>query len=161
MTQQIWFAVLSSSVVSAIIGALIAGAYNLRAKRNEYRNEYFKTVVQRRLAAYEQLEILIVSLKTAVIDTDNKPYHFLFSKDEDCITAYKLLSDTMDRGLWLSDEAFEKTRDLNYRVFRLSASGGGQSNSEKITTRILRNYAQSLRRYWRQICSICMMLKDF
>jgi hypothetical protein len=109
----------------------------MRAKRNEYVNEYFKTVVQRRLAAYEQLEKFIVSLKTAVIDTDNRPYHFLFSQDDDCIAAFNLLSETMDHGLWLSDEAFEKMRDLNYRLFRLKTSGGsviqfGKENYEKI-----------------------------
>lgn len=125
LAQQLWFTVLSSSVVSAIIGALIAGSYHLRSKRNEYVNEYFKTVIQRRLAAYEQLERLIISLKTAVIDTDNKPYHLLFSDDEDLLAAYKLLSDAMQHSLWLSDAAFEKVRDLNYKVFRLSRSESG------------------------------------
>jgi ABC-type thiamin/hydroxymethylpyrimidine transport system permease subunit len=37
--QQLWVAVISSSVISGVLGALIAGAYALRAKHNEYVND--------------------------------------------------------------------------------------------------------------------------
>ena len=139
MTEQLWLAILSSSVISGVLGALIAGAYALRNKRNEYVNDYFKTVIHRRLAAYEQLESLIVALKTAVLDSDNKPYHFLFSKEGDWETAHGLLFKVMSQGMWVSEEAFEKTRDLNYLVFRLNPSESsviefGKQNYEAIAT---------------------------
>lgn len=139
MTEQLWLVVLSSSVISGVLGALIAGVYALRSKRNEYLNDYYKTVIHRRLAAYEQLECLIVALKTAVLDNDNRPYHLLFSKDDDCESANELLANVMSQGLWVSEEAFEKTRDLNYLVFKLNPSGGsviefGKQNYEAIAT---------------------------
>jgi hypothetical protein len=37
----------------AVLGALIAGVHNLRAKRNKYVNDYYKAVIQRRIVAYE------------------------------------------------------------------------------------------------------------
>ncbi len=49
------------ALAGVLLGAVIAGLYNLRAKRAEYVNEYYKTVIGRRIAAYEQLEELIVS----------------------------------------------------------------------------------------------------
>ena len=44
MTDQLWIAILSSSLFAGILGALIAGAFNLRSKRNDYVNDYFKLV---------------------------------------------------------------------------------------------------------------------
>ena len=139
MTEQLWLAILSSSLISGILGALIAGAYTLRGKRNEYINDYYKTVIQRRLAAYEQLESLIVALKTAVLDSDNKPYHLLFSKDDDWESVHQLLSYVMSKSLWISEEAFLKTRDLNYLAFRLKPGDSGvidfgKQNYEAIAT---------------------------
>jgi len=59
MSVQLLLALLSTSAISAIAGAVIAGAYALRAKKNEYVNDYYKTVITRGIAAYEQLESLI------------------------------------------------------------------------------------------------------
>ena len=139
MTQQLWLAILSSSIISGILGALIAGIYTLRGKRNEYINDYYKTVIQRRLAAYEKLECLIAALKTAVLDSDNKPYHFLFSKDDDWGRVHQLLFPVMSQSLWISDEAFVRTRDLNYLAFRLNPGVEGviefgKQNYEVIAT---------------------------
>jgi hypothetical protein len=102
-----------------VLGALIAGVYNLRAKRNEYVNEYYKIVIQRRIAAYEQLENLIIAFKASVVDRDNKPYHVPFSGENDKVAALIQLGSAMSQGLWLSDEAFKKTTELNYILFRL------------------------------------------
>jgi hypothetical protein len=100
-----------------VLGALIVGAYNLRAKRNEYVNEYYKLVLQRRIAAYQQLESLIIDFKASVADKDNKPYHLPFSGENAKQKAFKRLHSVMSQGLWLSDKAFVKTRDLNYLLF--------------------------------------------
>ena len=55
------------ALLGALLGTVIAGLFSLRAKRNEYVNDYYKKVIDRRLAAYEQLESLIVSLRTTFL----------------------------------------------------------------------------------------------
>jgi hypothetical protein len=115
MTLQLWLAVLSSSVISGILGAVIAGWFNLRLKHTEYANMYYKMVLEKRIKAYEVVERLINQIKTAVVDTDSRPYHLLFSKDDDHTNVYKALMD--GDALWLSDELFEATRDLNVLVY--------------------------------------------
>jgi len=134
MTEaQIWQVALSSSVIAAIVSAAI----NLWIKRNEYSNDYYKMVITKRIAAYEQLECLIIGLKTSVLDKDNKPYHLIFAKDDDWLTAHKLLQDVMEHALWLSEKIFEKTRELNYLIFGLSQGNViefGKANYEKIAT---------------------------
>jgi hypothetical protein len=117
MTNELWLAVLSSSLISGVLGAFIAGWFNLRVKGNEYANAYYRIVLDRRLAAYEGIERLISAIKIAVVDKDKRPYHFLLSKDDDHVAVYKLLFEVMSQSLWLSDDLFQKTRELNLLVY--------------------------------------------
>lgn len=125
MTHELWLVVLSSSVVSGIVGTLIGGWFNLRSKRNDYANTYYKLVLDRRLAAYEEVEQLIIRIKVAVLDKDQRPYHLLFSDDNDQESVYKLLFSVMSRALWFSDELFERTRDLNVLIFSRTKDSAG------------------------------------
>jgi hypothetical protein len=141
MNTQMLLAILSTSAISAIIGAVIAGLYNLRAKRNDYVNDYYKAVIARRIAAYEQLEKLIGQLKACVVsEGDNRPYHLLFSSEkvEDWTRAFVSLGNAMDQGLWLSDEVFDKLRDLNYLLFRFNKPASviefGKQNYQTVAT---------------------------
>jgi hypothetical protein len=112
------------SVLSGLIGgaivACIAGMYSLRAKRNEYVAEFYKTVIARRIGAYEQLENLVLALKTCVVAEDsNRPYHIVFSTDDGREQAFDLLGKAMSQGLWLSNDVWAKLRDLNYLLFNM------------------------------------------
>lgn len=111
MTNQLWLTILSSSLISGVLGAGVAGFFALRVKRHEYINEYYKSVLSRRITSYEQVERLIMMLKTAIVDKDQRPYHILFEQEEKEV--YSLLFGVMANALWLSDDLFEKTRDLN------------------------------------------------
>jgi hypothetical protein len=124
MTKEIWLAILSSSLLSGIIGAFIAGLFNLRGKHNEYVNEYYQTVLKRRLAAYESVENLVILLKVAVMDGDSQPYHLMFSKEDTFEAAYKAIFGSMSQGLWLSPKLYEAIRDLNYLVFEQGNAAG-------------------------------------
>ena len=124
-TEQLLLAILSSALLSAVLGGVIAGLFNLRAKRRDYENDYFKIVLGKRITAYEQLERLVIHLKTAVLDKDNRPYHLLFSLDDDSASVYKLLFEVTSQALWFTDEIFLNTRDLNYLLFRGNNEDGG------------------------------------
>jgi hypothetical protein len=130
------------ALLGALLGTLISGVFGLRAKRNEYVNDYYKKVLDRRIAAYEQLESLIVSLRTTCLGEDNKPYHLLFSQAEGngLLPAYRMLHGIASQALWLSHEAFDKGRELNTLLWGFKGSGGsnliefGQKNYEAIAT---------------------------
>jgi hypothetical protein len=137
MTKELWIAVFSSSVLSGILGAIIAGWVNLRSKRNDYVNDYYKLVIERRLAAQDEVERLILQLKIAVIGDDGLPYHFIFAKTDDRLAIYQLLYDVMTKALWLSNDLFEITRELNVLIYtRAPAQTGliefGKENYIKI-----------------------------
>jgi hypothetical protein len=132
MTVQLWLAVLSSSVISGVLGALIAGWFNLRSKHTEYANTYYKMVLEKRIKAYEAVERLVNQIKIAVVDTDNRPYHQLFSNDDGHAAVYKALLDGMPDALWLSDELFEAIRKLNVLVYSRAPDGYGLTEFGKM-----------------------------
>jgi hypothetical protein len=53
--------IFTSTVLATIVSALIS----LYAKQREYVNEYYSIILKRRIAAYEQLEKLIIAIKAA------------------------------------------------------------------------------------------------
>lgn len=117
--------ILSSSLIAGIVGALIGGWFTLRGKRNDYANDYYKLVLARRIEAYEQVERLITVVKTSVLDKDGRPYHLLFSKDDEKQAVYNLLFSVMSKALWLSDELFGLTRQFNLLVYSHGSSPDG------------------------------------
>ncbi len=129
MTKELWFAIFSSSVIAGIftgvLSALITGWFMLRAKRNDYVHEYYRIVLSRRVEAYEEVEKFIVMLKTTVLDNDKRPYHLLFSKDEDAVGVYQQLFAVMSKAIWLSEDLFNTTRELNLLCFKQMRANGG------------------------------------
>jgi len=124
-TEQLVFAILSSSVIGGAIGAFIAGRFNLRLKDREYENDYYKLVLAKRIAAYESIQQLITGLKTAVLDDDHQPYHFLLSHEDSLPEAHRLLLEISSHALWLSDDLFLQTRDLGRLLFGATNHEGG------------------------------------
>ena len=128
---------LASSLISGVVAALISGAAVLRSKHTEYRNEYYKLVLQRRVAAYEAVERLIISLKTAILDSDGRAYHILFSDNQNIQNAHNLVAGLMLYALWLSDSIFSKGQELNRLMFTLQEGKAiefGKKNYETIAS---------------------------
>ncbi|MGB4107672.1 MAG: hypothetical protein WBK55_07730 [Alphaproteobacteria bacterium] len=104
-------------VFGVAVGALIPGILSLFEKKIGYANDYYKSIVQRRIAAYEELENLIIALKTSVIDTDNKPYHLLFAQEDEGKAVYFRTQSIMRQSLWLSNKALRKLISFGDRMF--------------------------------------------
>ena len=112
--MDIWLAVLSSSVISGTVGAGIAGWVTLRSKRNDYENAYFKIVLDKRVAAYEEVELFLAAAKVAIVGEDNRTHHAMFTSEADRIPDfYILIHKAMSSGFWLSDGLFKALRKLN------------------------------------------------
>ncbi len=112
----------ASAVFGGLLVAFVTGLFNLRTKRNEFVNDYYREVIRRRVEAYDFLEKLIVSYKSSVMDKDCKPYHTPFATEKQGDAALVNLCLAMDRGLWIREETFAKLTELNYLVFRTPES---------------------------------------
>ncbi|MCK9367415.1 MAG: hypothetical protein M0P72_09755 [Metallibacterium scheffleri] len=88
-------------------------------------NTYYKLVLDRRIEAYGDVERLINMINTAVIGHDQRPYHLLFSKDDDHAAVYKMLGDVMSQALWLSDDLFQNIRELNVLIYSKAGDSAG------------------------------------
>lgn len=108
--MDIWVTVLSSSAVSAIV----AGWFSLRSKRNEYENAYFRIVLDKRVAAYSEVDRFISGASVASVDSNNRSYHAMFEPNERGFPDfYVLLHGAMSGKFWLSDDLHSALRDLN------------------------------------------------
>ena len=116
--MEYWTIVLSSSLISAGISALVAGAFALKGKQREYENAYYKMVLDRRIAAYEEIDRLVTFIKTSVIHEDGRTFHLLFSDEETNTTCLRAVYSVINMSLWLSDDIFRKTQELNRIMFR-------------------------------------------
>lgn len=124
MIETTWGAILGSSLLAAIAGGIIAGFFTLRVAHDKYVNDYYRTVVQRRLGAYEQLENLITTLKTSVADDkDNRVYHLLFSSGDNT-EAHKALFFILSQSMWLSDDVVNEAIALNRLLFNSHDESG-------------------------------------
>jgi len=111
---DIWVTVLSSSVVSGAVGVIAAGWFSLRSKRNDYENAYFKMVLDKRIAAYSEVDRFISGASVASVDDNNRLYHAMFEPHERGLPDfYVLLHDAMSGKFWLSDDLHSSLRDLN------------------------------------------------
>src|SRR4051812_30927858 len=116
----IWQVGLSSAAISAIVSGIVLGVFNLRVKRAEFVNDYHKLIIQRRIAVYEQLEVLIFLIKSAVVDPrDNRSYHFVFAMDNPEEVIHTTLMQLRANSLWLSNKVFETSRDFSILMFGL------------------------------------------
>jgi hypothetical protein len=153
--ETILISVLSSAVASSVVAALVSGWFGLKAKQTEYVNEYYKLVLQKRMAAYEKVEHLITQVKTAVRGSDDpRSYHILFSEDDDHQNVYTLLLSVNSQSLWLTDDLFDLTRELNLMVYLGTKDGEsliefGRQNYKPIAelrTKIERLHARDMAR---------------
>jgi len=126
MKPELLSSVVLPLVSGAVSAALVSGLFTLLSKQIDFAGEYYKQVIDRRIAAYAALEILIHSIKVAVHDpSDKQLYHLLFAKDDDYQGVYTQLHEVMSQSLWLSNATFDETRALNLLLFRNTSSTTG------------------------------------
>jgi hypothetical protein len=114
---------LSSAVVSGLVSALLTGWFGRLTKKDEYKNGFYKLVLDRRMKSYEVVERLILSVKTAVHGEDNRLYHLAFAHEDVSMATNKLMLETMQGAMWLSDDLFSATRELNHLMFSKAKDG--------------------------------------
>lgn len=112
--MEFWAVFLSSTVVSGIVGVIVSGWFNLRAKRHEYENMYFKMVLDKRLAAYTDVETFLSFAGNASVDDKGRTYHAMFEPQEDGLPQFwPLHFKAMSGKLWLSDDLHDAIRAMN------------------------------------------------
>ncbi len=118
--------VLSSSVLASIVTVFLGGIVNRALKKLDYADEYYKTVLNRRIETYEVIEGQISLLKTSALGDDGRPYHLIFAYGVDAFHKFMAgMSEGMVRGLWLSNEVQKALVEINHEILDVSFRAEG------------------------------------
>lgn len=109
------------SILGNIIVALIAYWAGASTQRRSYRDEYYKTVIQKRIEAYQFVEKQLGVMRMTVFDEyDKKQYHAFFDNSGDKFFNFRHnLYQAIARCTWLSHEMLEELASLDEIFFEI------------------------------------------
>lgn len=140
---QILTAVLSSSLLSAGLTSDV----NYYLTSINYKNEYYKKLLDKRLDAYQDVYNFLSNLKTYIHDTDDSiltPYilaNGIAGLDQTIIN----ILVPMKKSFWLSPELADKLTKLNVLLVELSNIARLESDADKALRVIGYTHIEELR----------------
>lgn len=107
--------ILTSSLLSAFLTSFV----NWLIQRNNYKNDYYKKLLDKRLSAYEEVESLTSKMRLLIHLEDGNVCNAFFSsgRQEYELFVISLMAPSMS-SFWLSGEVSSKITELN--VFLLN-----------------------------------------
>lgn len=123
--------IFTSTVVSAVLSTLVSTVVSIKLKGLDYRNEYYKKILDKRLDAYKFLETQIAVLKSTVLDEDGYPYHQIFSYGEDGFDKFQSnLHVAIAYSIWINGDTVTEMENLNETFFKISRKIDDTSDEE-------------------------------
>ena len=105
-------------VSSGIIAALISSIVTILFKQIDYKREYYRIIINKRLDAYEALEICLAFLEEAIMTEAGKYYTFLESWEEFSDFDQKVRV-AFRKGRWISLKTITKLSEMQQYIYPL------------------------------------------
>jgi hypothetical protein len=131
--------ILSSSVVAAVVSGLVSSGMSVYTQRRGFAHEYYRQVLNRRLAACEAVEVVLNMFKLTV-PVDKGMCHLPLVGHKPCQDANAAISRAFAQSLWLSPEAKTQLLEFQRLVGRVQQEGAG--SDEEITEAGARAYME-------------------
>ena len=147
---------LSTTVLSGIISAVVSYFVSVFLKEREYKNDYFKKVIDKRLTTYQYVENVIAEFKYNKTRGDDRLFHIVFSDPPTFTNFYEQsVRVAIKNKIWLSADTATYLNALNdillsslteHNIVRTSESltEGGRKNYELINM-VIEKLENSLR----------------
>jgi hypothetical protein len=132
--------VLTSSVLAAGLTSFV----NWWIQRNNYRNEYYKKIIEKRMAVYDSVNQVLSRLQIISISKGGKKSHGAFNQLDQYSDFMVRLAYASLEGLWLSSDFATLLTDFNaflYSKFNL-VSVADDINIEAIREIAEENYQE-------------------
>ena len=103
-------------LTSSVVAAIVSGTFSILKTNIEYRNEYYKRMLNKRFEAYELIQEILRFFSSAVYDkADNKFYHIIFSEEKNEMQNKFYMNITMlsKANIWISNEICDELNKLN------------------------------------------------
>lgn len=104
---------------SSLIAAIVSGLLSMVQSNIEYRNEYYKKIIEKRFQSYEMIERVLYFFSTSVTDNkDNKMYHVIFGEENNSFASeyYLLITKLSKSNIWISEKVSNELNKLNYFI---------------------------------------------
>lgn len=105
-----------NAIVTAIISAIVTNVCLWWHKKTDYKREYYKKIIDKRITAYEKLAEVIadIGIKTHYAgDVESGEVYICFSNFKKLDNANKKLVVLLGEVNWFSSEIFSEIRNLN------------------------------------------------
>lgn len=115
--------ILEIIIASSLVAAIVSGLISMIQANIEYRNEYYKKIIEKRFQSYESIERVLYFFSTAVTDNrDNKMYYVIFGEDNNPFPSeyYLLVSKLSKANIWISEKVSNELNRLNYFIIEKS-----------------------------------------
>ena len=140
---QILAAILSSSVLSALLTSVV----NFYITSLNYKNEYYKKLLDKRLDAYQEVYNFLSNIKTYVHDSEDSlltPY-ILANGVEALDQAVIAMLVPLKKSFWLSGELADRLTELNVLFVELSNKANRSSDPDKELKILGNDYLEKIR----------------
>lgn len=123
--------ILSSGVITVLVTFLT----NLWINKNNFKNEYYKKLIDKRLEAYEVLENVNRTLNLFVYDEKTKGVYFVaFSDPNYWEMLNKFIFESLLYSRWHSNETQETLHKLSLTIAKIGTSLGKNITENRLET---------------------------
>lgn len=124
---------LASAVIAAVVSALVSGMVALLVKDKEYKNEYYKKVIDKRLKAIEAIEACTYLFTARNYDlNEEKTWHVYFEEKVDGNAFSEAVGNMSKYSVWYSMPTIERLGAFTTCITSLLAQCEGKEEEEII-----------------------------
>ncbi len=113
---------------SSFITALVTIAANWLIHKDQYKKEYYKLILQRRLQAYEMIDEYISNLNTVTLLNNDLIHTFLFNQEHFNIILIRMAL-IKKHDIWISKKLSIKLMEFNVLLVNIDTEINNKTNS--------------------------------
>lgn len=110
---------LASAAIATVVSGVVSSVVSLLVKDKEYKNDYYKKVIDKRIRAIEALENYAILFNTNRKKTKNNieiRYHNIFLNENHQEALKNGIENIASSGLWLSDNTIKCIKKLTHEA---------------------------------------------
>lgn len=127
-----WIQFILNVLTSGAVGAAVSSLFSEWKKRNDYKRDYYKNIIDHRIVAYEKLSIYLDSVwtkkRSTALENETEIYS-CFENEETLRKAHKLLFSYCPGVHWYSENVYHNYYNLaRYLVDTIDVLNGTKEN---------------------------------
>jgi hypothetical protein len=118
--------ILTSIIASTVLASIISSIVAYRLKSLDFRNEYYKIILNKRLDSYKPVEYVVVLLQTIEYSYKGEPFHSSLTGRNHMSEFHEAVNNALLQSIWISTKTLIAIKNIN--AFLLSTSLDATAN---------------------------------